>query len=119
MIDFLSQAVVYRQLIMVWYAQLLGHDLGGFETQAKSLRWCVLKVGIFLFGDNQQVDRGFGAMVGDHEHLVGFVEDFGGRFAPDHAGEDAGHGGKYTTWELPDNSRLHRLQTLANPTPIC
>jgi len=76
--DFLPQAVVYRQLIMVGDTQLLGHDLGGFQTDPKSFRRRVLEVGIFLFGDNQQVDRGFGAMVGDHDDLVGLVEDFGG-----------------------------------------
>jgi hypothetical protein len=34
-------------------------------------------------------------VIGDYDDLVGLIEDLGGQFAPDYAGENCWHGGKY------------------------
>jgi len=86
--DFLPQAVVDRQLVMVRDTQLLGNQFGGVKTDLKSLGRSVLEVRVLFFSNNEQVHRGFGAVVGDYYDLVGVVKDLSRHFSPDYAGED-------------------------------
>ena len=86
--DFLPQAVVDRQLVMIGDTQFFGHLFGGVKTGLKSLGRSVLEVRVFFFSNNEQVYRGFGTVIGDHYDLVGLVEYPGRRLAPDHSGED-------------------------------
>jgi hypothetical protein len=48
----------------------------------------VLEVRVLFFSNNEQVHRGFGAVVGDYYDLVGVVKDLSRHFSPYYAGED-------------------------------
>jgi len=101
--DFLSKTVIYGQLVVVRYAQSFGNELGGFEAGLKGFGRSMLKVRMFFFGNDKQVNRRFWAMVGDDDNLIGLVKDFGRRLAPDDAGKDGRHGGKDTVRRFENN----------------
>jgi len=86
--DFLSQAIVYRQLVVVRNTQFLGHQFGRVKTDLKSLGRGVLEVRVFFLSNNKQVHRGFRAVIGDYYDLVSLVKNLSRQFAPDNAGED-------------------------------
>ena len=107
--DFLPQAVIYGQLVVVRDAQFLGHQFGGFEAGLKGLRRSVLKVRMFFFSYDKQVNWRFGVVVSDNYYLVGFVEDLGWRLAPNDAGKDGRHGGKDTVRRFENNRSFEAI----------
>ena len=87
MVDFLAQAVVDRQLVMVCDAQFLGHHFGGFETDSQDIGRGLVEIPVFFLGDNEQVDRPPGTVVLDNDYIGSLIEDLGRQVAVDNAGE--------------------------------
>ncbi len=78
--DFLPIAVVYEQPVMAGDAEFFGHQLGSFIEQSQDFGRGVLEVRVFGFGQNEQVNSVFWAVIGDDDDSVGLVEDTGGQF---------------------------------------
>lgn len=87
MVDFLAQAVIYAELIMIGDAQLVGHYLDRFKADCEDFGRGGLIVRVHRFGDNQQVNRSSRPVVGDNDYIIGFVEYLRGQFAIDHFGK--------------------------------
>ena len=98
--DFLPQTIVDRQLVVVGDTQLVGNEFGRVKANLESFRRSVLEIGVLFFRDDEKVHRGFGAVVGDDDDLVSLVENLGGQFSPDYAGEDGRHERKILAWTL-------------------
>ena len=83
MVDFLPVAVVYGDLVVVRDAEFDRYFLGRFAQKRHDLRRSFLEIRVFFFVDNQQMDRFSGAMVGNHDDIIGLVEYLGRDFALD------------------------------------
>lgn len=87
MVDFLAQAVVDTDLKMVGNTQLFRDYFNGAVHQGESFGVGFVEITALFFRDNQKMDRGLGAMVGDDDNFAGLVKDIGREPAFDDFGE--------------------------------
>ena len=76
-IDFLAIAIIDQETEMITQAQFFGYELRGFIKQSKNFRRCGLKIYVFHFGDYEEMDSILWVVVGDDDHVVGFMENPG------------------------------------------
>jgi hypothetical protein len=88
MVDFLAVTVVDHQSKVVYDPEFLNDRSDSLVHQVEHGWWSIIEIPVLLLRNDQQMNAVLGAMVRDHNHLVGLEEDFGGDLAADYATEN-------------------------------
>ena|GEM_PF-3608493 len=80
-VDFLTQPVVDPQLIVPRDSQFFGDFFGRLTHPGHHPGRRLLEIWMLLFGHDQKMNRGLGAVVRENDHVLGFVK-YPGRDLP-------------------------------------
>lgn len=114
MVDFLAVPVVDHDTEMVGDTELFNHRFDRLVQHGQGFGRGFVEILVVDFREGQQMDPVLGAVVGDNDDIIGFVEYFGRDLPVDNAAEDAGHGGEYTRDRSERNMDLGHIWPLAN-----
>lgn len=87
-LHFLAITIVHDQAKMVGEAKLVSHGFDGVVEHGKNFWRSVEEVRVFLFWNNEQMDRVFRSVIRDHDNALGFVKDFGREIPVDYASKN-------------------------------